>query len=44
MSAVYPQICGEYLPNSPFVIDRFHAAKKLGENTVRLIKQHGNIS
>jgi len=44
MSAVYPQICGEWLPNSTLVIDRFHVAKKLGEITDRVRKKHGNIS
>lgn len=44
MSAVYPHICGEWLPNSQVVIDRFHVAKKLGEITDRVRKKHANIS
>jgi len=31
MSAVYPLVCGEQLPNSQLVLDRFHVAKHLGE-------------
>jgi transposase len=29
MSAVYPQICAEWLPESQLVVDRFHVAKQL---------------
>jgi len=31
MSAVYPEVSSEVLPNSQLVIDRFHVAKQLGE-------------
>ena len=44
MSAVYPQVCSEWLPNSQTVIDRFHVAKKLGEIVDRVRKKHANIS
>lgn len=44
MSAVYPHVCAEWLPNSQTVIDRFHVAKKLGEIVARVRKKHANIS
>lgn len=44
MSAVYPHICAEWLPNSQTVIDRFHVAKKLGEIVDRVRKKHANLS
>ena len=44
MSAVYPHVCSEWLPNSQTVIDRFHVAKKLGEIVDRVRKKHANIS
>jgi transposase len=44
MSAVYPHVCAEWLPNSKTVIDRFHVAKKLGEVVDRVRKKHGNTS
>jgi transposase len=31
MSAVYPEVCRTWLPNSQLVVDRFHFAKHLGE-------------
>jgi len=30
MSAVYPEVCSRWLPNSQLVLDRFHVAKHLG--------------
>jgi transposase len=44
MSAVYPQVCGEWLPNSQLVVDRFHVAKHLGTIVDRVRKKHGSIS
>jgi transposase len=44
MSAVYPQVCSEWLPNSQTVLDRFHVAKKLGEIVDRVRKKRVNIS
>jgi transposase len=44
MSAVYPQACSEWLPNSQTVIGRFHVAKKLSEIVDRVRKKHANIS
>jgi transposase len=44
MSAVYPQVCAEWLPSSQTVIDRFHVAKKLGEVVDRVRKKRANIS
>jgi transposase len=40
MSAVYPEVCGEWLPNSQSVLDRFHVAKHLGEVVDRVRKKH----
>jgi len=40
MSAVYPQVCSEQLPNSQLVLDRFHVAKHLGELVDRVRKKH----
>ncbi len=39
MSAVYPHVCGEWLPNSQLVLDRFHVAKHLGEVVDRVRKK-----
>ena len=39
MSAVYPQVCGQWLPNSQLVIDRFHVAKQLGQVVDRVRKK-----
>lgn len=44
MSAVYPQVCGEWLPNSQLVLDRFHVAKQLGEIVDRVRKKHAVTS
>jgi len=44
MSAVYPDVCGELLPNSQSVIDRFHVAKQLGEVVDKVRKKHALIS
>jgi hypothetical protein len=44
MSAVYPQVCGEWLTNSQLVIDRFHVAKQLGKVVDRVRKKHGVLS
>lgn len=44
MSAVYPHVCAEWLPNSQTVIDRFHVAKHLGEIVDRVRKKPANIS
>lgn len=44
MSAVYPQVCQEWLPNSQLVIDRFHVAKHLGEIVDRVRKKHATSS
>lgn len=44
MSAVYPHVCAEWLPNSQAVIDRFHVAKQLGEIVDRVRKKHANSS
>jgi transposase len=38
MSAVYPEICAEWLPNSQLVVDRFHVAKQLSAIVDRLRK------
>jgi len=40
MSAVYPEVCNELLPNSQSVIDRFHVAKHLGEVVDGVRKKH----
>jgi transposase len=40
MSAVYPQVCKTWLPNSQLVVDRFHVAKQLGEIVDRVRKKH----
>jgi transposase len=44
MSAVYPQVCGEWLPNSQLVVDRFHVAKLLGAIIDRQRKKPAGIS
>jgi transposase len=44
MSAVYPQVCGEWLPNSQLVVDRFHVAQHLGRIVDRVRKKHDNTS
>ena len=44
MSAVYPLVCGEQLPNSQLVLDRFHVAKHLGELVDRVRKKHAVTS
>lgn len=44
MSAVYPEVCRQWLPNSQSVIDRFHVAKHLGEIVDRVRKKHVLIS
>ena len=44
MSAVYPLVCGEQLPNSQLVLDRFHVAKHLGEMVDRVRKKHAVTS
>jgi transposase len=44
MSAVYPQVCGQWLPNSSLVLDRFHVSKKLGELVDRWRKKPANSS
>ena len=44
MSAVYPLVCGEQLPNSQLVLDRFHVAKHLGEVVDRVRKKRAVIS
>jgi transposase len=44
MSAVYPEVCAEWLPNSQPVIDRFHVAKHLGEVVDRVRKKHAALS
>lgn len=44
MSAVYPQVCEAWLPNSQLVIDRFHVAKQLGEVVDKVRKKHASTS
>lgn len=44
MSAVYPDVCAEWLPNSQAVIDRFHVAKHLGQIVDRVRKKHVALS
>jgi transposase len=44
MSAVYPHVCAEWLPNSQLVVDRFHVAKQLGAIVDRQRKKHVAIS
>jgi transposase len=44
MSAVYPDVCAEKLPNSQLVVDRFHVAKQLGGMVDRVRKKHGDSS
>lgn len=44
MSAVYPQVCAEWLPESQLVIDRFHVAKHLGEIVDNVRKKHASAS
>ena len=44
MSAVYPLVCGEQLPNSQLVLDRFHVAKHIGEMVDRVRKKRGVTS
>jgi len=39
MSAVYPEVCRQWLPNSQLVVDRFHVAKHLGEIVDRVRKK-----
>jgi hypothetical protein len=40
MSAVYPLVYSEQLPNSQLVLDRLHVAKHLEQMLNRVIKQH----
>jgi transposase len=44
MSAVYPEVCSRWLPNSQLVLDRFHVAKHLGGLVDGLRKKHVAIS
>ena len=44
MSAVYPQVCARWLPNSQLVVDRFHVAQQLGGVVDALRKKHVGIS
>ena len=44
MSAVYPQVCSEWLPHSELVVDRFHVAQHLGRIVDGLRKKHAGIS
>ncbi len=45
MSAVYPQVCAEWLPESQLVVDRFHVAKHLAAIVViAREKKHGVTS
>lgn len=44
MSAVYPQVCQEWLPHSQLVVDRFHVAKQLGTIVDRVRKKHAVTS
>jgi transposase len=44
MSAVYPDVCAEWLPNSQPVIDRFHVAKHLGQIVDRVRKKRVALS
>lgn len=44
MSAVYPEVCAQWLPNSQVVIDRFHVAKQLGQVVDGVRKKHAVLS
>jgi len=44
MSAVYPQVCQDWLPGSQLVVDRFHVAKQLGAIIDRQRKKHAGTS
>jgi transposase len=44
MSAVYPQVCAEWLPESQLVVDRFHVAKHLAAIVDRQRKKHAVTS
>jgi transposase len=44
MSAVYPEVCAQWLPNSQVVIDRFHVAKQLGQVVDGVRKKHVILS
>jgi transposase len=44
MSAVYPEVCAQWLPNSHLVVDRFHVAKQLGAIVDRVRKKHASTS
>ena len=44
MSAVYPEVCRTWLPNSQLVVDRFHVAKQLGQIVDGVRKKHAVIS
>jgi transposase len=44
MSAVYPQVCGEWLPHSELVVDRFHVAQHLGAAVDQLRKKPAGTS
>ena len=44
MSAVYPAVCAQWLPNSQGVIDRFHVAKQLGKVVDGVRKKHATTS
>jgi transposase len=44
MSAVYPEVCAEWLPNSQLVVDRFHVAKQLSAIVDRQRKKHAVTS
>jgi transposase len=44
MSAVYPEVCAQWLKNSQLVVDRFHVAKQLGGMVDQLRKKHAGTS
>ena len=44
MSASYPEVCAQWLPNSQPVIDRFHVAQKLGQVVDGVRKKHVVLS
>jgi len=44
MSGVYAEVCGQRLPNSQSVIDRFHVAKHLGQIVDGVRKKHAALS
>ena len=44
MSAVYPEVCAEWLPESQLVVDRFHVAKHLAAIVDRQRKKHAVTS